>query len=64
MSAIAQSCPGLSDTDRKGGGSPLTQTYPLAASAKTRRKPMNRNASRLLADTVSVEKIIVLINCP
>jgi hypothetical protein len=38
---------------------PLTQTYELAAMAKINRNPMNKNASKVLAETRSVEKIMV-----
>ena len=48
----------------KQDGTPLTQTYQLAAMAKMSRKPMNKNDSRLFAETRSVEKIIVLTSCP
>jgi len=43
---------------------PFVQTYQLAATAKIRRNPMNKNASRLFAETRSVEKIMVLTSCP
>ena len=48
----------------KQDGTPLTQTYQLAAMAKMSRKPMKRKDSMLFADTRSVENTIVLTNCP
>jgi hypothetical protein len=44
--------------------SPLTQTYQLAAIAKISKNPMNRNDSKLFAETRSVEKIMVRTSCP
>jgi len=43
---------------------PLIQTYQLAAIAKMSKKPMNKKLSKLLAETRSVEKIIVRTSCP
>ena len=43
---------------------PLTQTYQLAAIAKMSKKPMNKKLSKLLAETRSVEKIIVRTSWP
>ena len=50
--------------DFPNSDAPLTQTYQLAAIAKMSKNPMNKKLSKLLAETRSVEKIIVRTSCP
>ena len=43
---------------------PFVQTYQLAAIAKINKNPIKRNDSKLFADTLSVENIIVRTSWP